>query len=49
MDADRIKGSAKQIKGKIREAAGKHWATPSFSRKAPPTKSKASCKTPSAA
>jgi hypothetical protein len=38
MDKDRIKGSAIQAKGKVKEVAGKCWAIPSWNPRARATK-----------
>jgi hypothetical protein len=39
MDKDRIKGSAEQAKGKVKEVAGKvYWAIPSWNPRARATK-----------
>ena len=39
MDKDRIKGSAQQAKGKVKEVAGKRRATRSSKEKEKPTRS----------
>ena len=40
MDKDRIKGSAEQAKGKVKEVAGKVWAIPSWNPRANQVKGK---------
>jgi len=49
MDKDRIKGSAQQAKGKIKEVAGKRPATKNSKAKERPTRSAGKFATPSAA
>ena len=49
MDKDRIKGSAQQAKGKVKEVVGKVTAMPSRNAKAKLTRQAAKSATPSAA
>jgi hypothetical protein len=49
MDEDRVVGSAKQIKGAVKQVVGKRSATPSWRRKATPTRLRVRFRTPSAA
>ena len=49
MDEDRIKGSAEQARGKVKEVAGKLTGAASLKAKARPTKWLARFRTPSAA
>jgi uncharacterized protein YjbJ (UPF0337 family) len=49
MDPNRIKGSAKQVKGAVKEATGKALRDAKLASGARPTSWKATFKTPSAA
>ena len=49
MDKDRIAGSAKQIKGAVKQAVGKAVGDAKLESEARPTRSRARCRTPSAA
>jgi len=45
VDKDRIKGSAEQIKGTVKEAVGKVLGDEKMETEAPPTRPRAKCKT----
>jgi uncharacterized protein YjbJ (UPF0337 family) len=48
MDKDRIKGSAQQAKGAVKEAAGKVFGDKKLETEGRPTRLPVRCKTPSA-
>jgi hypothetical protein len=49
MDKDRVEGSAKEIKGAVKQAVGKAAGNAKLARMARPTKLRARFRTPSAA